>query len=179
MSTQRATGIVKFFDTEKGFGFIGRQHGEDVFVHISDVQRSGIDRLFEGQHVDFDVKQTPKGPQAQNVEAHEFERKLPPDIEPVAVEPSSLASVFYAAALSVFESEDIDPEACEMWNGKTLAEVDPKFRVDLNAAEADDEDGPVPFEEKLEMLEKLGELAGLRVAREDVLDFLREQKTTS
>lgn len=173
MSSQRATGVVKFFDTEKGFGFIGRQHGEDVFVHISDVQQAGLDRLFEGQHVDFDIKQTPKGPQAQNVEAHEFERRLPPDVEPATVEPSSLASVFYAAALHVFESEELDPEECEMWNGRSLASVDPEFRVDLNTVGSEDE-GDVPLERKLETLERLGEVAGLRVAREDVVGFLRE-----
>jgi CspA family cold shock protein len=173
MASQRATGTVKFFDTEKGFGFIGRRHGEDVFIHISDVQRSGLKTLFEGQHVDFDIKQTPKGPQAQNVEAHEFERQLPPEIEPATVEPSSLASVFYAAALHTFESEDLDPEACEMWNGKSLASVDPGFRVDLNTADSDAE-GDLSLEQKLEKLEKLGEVAGLRVARDDVVGFLRE-----
>lgn len=175
MPPQRATGVVKFFDTEKGFGFIGRQHGEDVFVHISEIQRSGLTTLFEGQHVDFDIKETPKGPQAENVEAHEFERQLPPEIEPATVEPSSLASVFYAAALHVFESEQIDPQACKMWIGQTLADVDPEFRVDLNTAGSDEADDHTPsFEQKLEILEELGVVAGLRMTCEDVLGFLRE-----
>lgn len=186
MPSERATGIVKFFDTAKGFGFIGRQHGDDVFVHISDVQQSDLTRLFEGQQVDFDVKQTPKGPQAQNVEAHEFEPQLPPDIEPAAVEPSSLASVFYAAVLHVLELEGIDPQACKMWTGKSLADVDPQFRVDLSAEDSDAEDLDAEgsddegdhkgFAQKLEALDELGRLAGLRVAREDVLGFLREHE---
>lgn len=173
MASQRATGIVKFFDTEKGFGFIGRQHGEDVFVHISDVQQSDLSRLFEGQQVDFDIKQTPKGPQAKNVEAHEFEPQLPPDIEPATVEPVSLASVFYAATLRVLELEGIDPQECKMWSGKSLADVDPEFRIDLDTA-GSDEDYDDGFEQRLEVLDKLGQLAGLRLAREEILDFLRE-----
>lgn len=174
MASQRSTGTVKFFDTEKGFGFIGRRHGEDVFIHISDVQESELDRLFEGQQVDFDVKQTPKGPQAQNVEAHEFQPQLPPDLEPATVEPTSLASVFYAASLGVFESEDIDPQACTMWNGKSLADVDPDFRVDLDSADFGDGETPETVEQKLEILDRLGEVAGLRVARNDILEFLRQ-----
>ena len=173
MPQLRSTGVVKFFDTEKGFGFIGRRHGDDVFIHISDVRRSGLTTLFEGQHVDFDIKETPKGPQAENVEAHEFEPRLPPDIEPATVEPVSLAGVFYAATLHVCELEGIDPNECRVWSGMTLAELDPKFRIDLNLVGPDGEDDHERLEQKLEILEKLGRLAGLRVAREDILSFLR------
>lgn len=174
MSSQRATGTVKFFDTEKGFGFIGRRHGDDVFVHISEVQESDLDRLFEGQQVDFDIKQTPKGPQAENVKAHEFEPQLPPDLEPSAVEASSLASVFYAAALHVFELEDLDPNACTMWSGQSLADVDPDFRVDLSLEDSDSASDDERFERRLDILDSLGEVAGLRLARAEILDFLRE-----
>lgn len=177
MSPQRATGIVKFFDVAKGFGFIRRRHGDDVFVHISDVRQSGLTTLFEGQQVDFDIKETPKGPQAENVEAHEFKPRLPLEIGPAGVEPVSLASVFYAAALHVFELERIDPTECEVWSGKTLADVDPKFRIDFSIVGQHDDDGYHEFsEQKLEILEELGRLAGLRVARGAILDFLRKHE---
>ena len=62
-----ATGTVKFFNAEKGFGFISREDGDDVFVHFSNIQASGYRSLDEGQRVEFDVAPGRKGEEAQNV----------------------------------------------------------------------------------------------------------------
>ena len=61
------TGTVKFFNAEKGFGFISREQGDDVFVHFSNIQGEGYKSLDEGQKVDFDVAPGRKGDEAQNV----------------------------------------------------------------------------------------------------------------
>jgi CspA family cold shock protein len=58
---------VKFFNADKGFGFIGREEGDDVFVHFSNIQGSGYKTLTEGQRVEFDVAPGRKGEEAQNV----------------------------------------------------------------------------------------------------------------
>ncbi|AXE25143.1 cold-shock protein [Streptomyces globosus] len=66
-----ATGIVKWFNAEKGFGFITQDAGgPDVFVHFSAIQSSGYRSLEENQKVEYDVVQGPKGPQAENVVPH-------------------------------------------------------------------------------------------------------------
>ncbi|MPY94333.1 MAG: hypothetical protein GEV08_15110 [Acidimicrobiia bacterium] len=62
-----ATGIVKFFNAEKGYGFISREQGDDVFVHFSNIQMNGYRSLEQGQHVEFDVAPGRKGEEAQNV----------------------------------------------------------------------------------------------------------------
>jgi CspA family cold shock protein len=62
-----ATGTVKFFNAEKGFGFISREGAADVFVHYSNIQGSGYKSLQEGQRVEFDVAPGRKGEEAQNV----------------------------------------------------------------------------------------------------------------
>ena len=62
-----ATGTVKFFNAEKGFGFISREGGDDVFVHFSNIQATGYKTLDEGQRVEFDVAPGRKGEEAQNV----------------------------------------------------------------------------------------------------------------
>jgi CspA family cold shock protein len=62
-----ATGTVKFFNAEKGFGFISREQGDDVFVHFSAIQGNGYKTLDEGQRVEFDVAPGRKGEEAQNV----------------------------------------------------------------------------------------------------------------
>ncbi len=62
-----ATGTVKFFNAEKGFGFISRPQGDDVFVHFSHIQGTGFKSLEVGQRVEFDVAPGRKGEEAQNV----------------------------------------------------------------------------------------------------------------
>lgn len=61
------TGTVKWFNDERGFGFISRESGRDVFVHYSSINSSGRRTLFEGEKVRMQVVQTQKGPQAENV----------------------------------------------------------------------------------------------------------------
>ncbi|MFE5321869.1 cold-shock protein [Paenibacillus sp. NPDC056579] len=61
------TGTVKWFNAEKGFGFIQRENGDDVFVHFSAIQGEGFKSLDEGQRVEFNVVKGQRGPQAENV----------------------------------------------------------------------------------------------------------------
>ncbi|WP_336774007.1 cold-shock protein [Paenibacillus sp. MMO-58] len=61
------TGTVKWFNAEKGFGFIQRENGDDVFVHFSAIQSEGFKSLDEGQRVEFNVVKGQRGPQAENV----------------------------------------------------------------------------------------------------------------
>jgi len=63
----REKGIVKWFNAAKGYGFIQRSSGDDVFVHFSAIQANGYRSLDEGAEVEFEVKQGPKGLQAENV----------------------------------------------------------------------------------------------------------------
>ncbi len=65
----REEGTVKWFDAEKGFGFIQRSQGEDIFVHYSAINGDGFRSLEEGQRVDFEVVEGRKGLQAQDVRA--------------------------------------------------------------------------------------------------------------
>ncbi|WP_042413934.1 cold-shock protein [Streptacidiphilus anmyonensis] len=63
-----ATGTVKWFNAEKGYGFIEQDGGgADVFAHYSNINSQGYRELFEGQKVEFEVTQGPKGPQAENI----------------------------------------------------------------------------------------------------------------
>ena len=61
------TGTVKWFNAEKGFGFIERENGDDVFVHFSAIQTDGFKSLEEGAEVSFDIVEGNRGPQAANV----------------------------------------------------------------------------------------------------------------
>ena len=63
------TGTVKWFNDKKGFGFLSREDGDDVFVHHTSIQGDGFKTLSEGQQVEFEVQDGPKGPQAVNVKA--------------------------------------------------------------------------------------------------------------
>ncbi len=62
-----ATGIVKWFNEKKGYGFIEQEDGPDVFVHHSGINAEGFKNLNEGEQVSFDIEQGPKGPAAINV----------------------------------------------------------------------------------------------------------------
>ncbi|TLN27499.1 cold-shock protein [bacterium] len=64
---ERIIGTVKWFNNEKGYGFIARENGPDVFVHHTAIQSEGFRTLKEGQQVEFSIEQGPKGPQATNV----------------------------------------------------------------------------------------------------------------
>ncbi len=65
--SERYTGTVKWFNPSKGYGFIGRDNGEDVFVHFSAIDMQGYRQLKEGQKVEFSVEKGPKGLQAAQV----------------------------------------------------------------------------------------------------------------
>jgi cold shock protein len=67
-----ANGTVKWFNADKGFGFITQENGPDVFVHYSAIASTGYRALDEGDQIEFEVVQGPKGPQAQSV------KKIPP-----------------------------------------------------------------------------------------------------
>ena len=65
--SERVTGTVKWFSGQKGYGFIEREGGDDVFVHFSAIQGEGFRNLEEGDQVEFYIESGPKGPQATNV----------------------------------------------------------------------------------------------------------------
>ncbi len=65
--SERIIGTVKWFNGSKGYGFIEREDGEDVFVHYSEIQSDGFRNLDEGQRVEFTITEGQKGPQASNV----------------------------------------------------------------------------------------------------------------
>jgi CspA family cold shock protein len=65
--SERIIGTVKWFNGSKGYGFLAREGGADVFVHFSAIQSDGFKNLEEGQKVEFTVEKGPKGPQATNV----------------------------------------------------------------------------------------------------------------
>ena len=66
-SNGRKLGTVKWFNSEKGYGFISQENGPDVFAHYSSIQTTGYRTLEEGQKVEFEITDGPKGPQASNI----------------------------------------------------------------------------------------------------------------
>ncbi len=66
----RLTGKVKWFNENKGYGFILQEDGKDVFVHYSEIREEGYRTLAEGEEVEFEVTDSPKGPQAKDVVRH-------------------------------------------------------------------------------------------------------------
>ena len=66
--SERVRGTVKWFNASKGYGFIERDGGKDIFVHISAIKTEGLRALDEGQQVEFTIEQSDKGPQAIDVE---------------------------------------------------------------------------------------------------------------
>ncbi len=66
--SEKLSGTVKWFNESKGFGFIQRENGPDLFVHFSNIQGDGFKTLAEGQKVKFTITQGQKGPQAENIE---------------------------------------------------------------------------------------------------------------
>ena len=67
MAVNRIKGKVKWFNSKKGYGFITREGGEDVFVHFGEIQGEGFKTLNDGQDVEFELATGPKGPQAKSV----------------------------------------------------------------------------------------------------------------
>ena len=68
-----SNGTVKWFNAEKGYGFISQESGDDVFVHFSAIQGKGFKTLEEGQSVSFEIEEGPRGKQASNVTKLQFE----------------------------------------------------------------------------------------------------------
>lgn len=68
---ERESGVVKWFNGAKGYGFLERQDGTDIFVHFSAINADGFRTLKEGQQVEFEAIESEKGPQAQNVDVIE------------------------------------------------------------------------------------------------------------
>jgi CspA family cold shock protein len=67
--SERMQGVVKWFNATKGYGFIGVEGGDDIFVHFSAIQMDGFRKLKQGQYVEFEIANGPKGIQASNVTA--------------------------------------------------------------------------------------------------------------
>jgi len=69
MEVTHMTGTVKWFNAEKGFGFITTENGEDLFAHFTQIQKDGFKTLEDGEAVSFDVVEGQKGPQAANIQS--------------------------------------------------------------------------------------------------------------
>ena len=96
MGSNRQSGRVKWFDAERGYGFIKRQGGSDVYVHIREVWQSGLDRLEEGQAVTFTIRTNAKGPRAQEIDL--ADKDVPGGSELTTTETSFTLDADYLAA---------------------------------------------------------------------------------
>jgi CspA family cold shock protein len=123
---ERETGKVKWFNDAKGYGFIERPQGGDVFVHFSSVRGTGFKKLTEGQSVDYVVTEGEKGPQAQDVgpAASQILRK---------VQESEAASV--ATALAEAPAPELSSEASEAAADSESREEDPEANESIEASE--------------------------------------------
>ncbi len=88
----KEAGVVKWFSAQKGYGFIKRSDGQDVFVHFSSIMMDGYRKLEEGDEVEFEIKEGPKGLQAQDVTSPEV------SAAPDAIEPPEALSAEAASA---------------------------------------------------------------------------------
>lgn len=75
MTEERSRGVVKWFQNAKGYGFIERDEGDDVFVHHTDIDMEGYRTLEEGERVEFDLLQTEEGPRAERVRRLDAQEK--------------------------------------------------------------------------------------------------------
>ena len=113
---ERYIGTVKWFSAPKGYGFIGRDDGEeDVFVHFSAIQMEGYKRLKEGQTVEFSVEEGPKGLQAANVILAEYVESTEEEAEEVAEE---------VAEEAVEEVEEAEEDTFEEEPEETMEEAE-------------------------------------------------------
>jgi len=121
---ERETGKVKWFNNDRGYGFIERPQGGDVFVHFSSVRGTGFKRLTEGQRVDFVVTQGDRGPQAQDVGAATDE--MMEDVRrAVAASAASTAAKPPAEGLDAqVEPTSLSPEAGEPATGGLASDAD-------------------------------------------------------
>ncbi len=176
MADDREKGTVKWFDTERGYGFVEREAGDDVFIHMTDVKRAGLETLFEGQHLTFVVETSAKGPQAAQLQPVDVQgaRRIV-SVGPPPSEPVDLEQVFYAAALHLCELESADPGRIPLYGESTLADVDPQWRINMDiVGPYDDESRQEFLDRKLEILDKLAEVSGLKIASQNLIKHLRE-----
>lgn len=108
---ERETGTVKWFNESKGYGFIEREQGEDVFVHYASIRGEGFKSLAEGQKVEFTVAQGQKGPQAQDVTpVTGGEPEGPREEDVTAIPEEEQESPREEDVTAVTEEESEDPE---------------------------------------------------------------------
>ncbi len=116
---ERETGTVKWFNAGKGYGFVERDNGEgDVFIHYSAISGTGFKTLDEGQRVEFDVVESDKGPQAQEVEplgesATSFSTEPEDSEESFSTEPEDSEESFSIEPEDSEETIDTEPEDSE------------------------------------------------------------------
>jgi len=138
---ERETGKVKWFNNAKGYGFIERPQGGDVFVHFSSLRGTGFKTLTEGQTVDYVVTQGEKGPQAQDVGAAADEipqriREIEASIATTVAEaPTEEVSSGTSEAQANPEGQEESPGASEAPADSELREEDPEATEAIEASE--------------------------------------------